>query len=215
MIRLLIGTGNVGKYKEIYRAIQTTLPHTFHLCSLTDLKITDEPDETGKTFEENSRIKANFYTALSGLPTIADDGGLEIDALNGEPGIHSRRWPGYKATDEELMAYALKQMKGIPLEKRRAKLTTCISFSDRKNSIFLQESKSIDGYISEKPSHHREEGYPYKSLFIVTKYNKYYGDLSIAEHEAINHRRHALTQLLTRVLKHYNENLHKFSSSES
>ena len=98
MKKLLIATTNKGKLKEISEFL-TDLP--FKLLSLNDIGITEDVEETGKTYEENSRIKALFYAKKSGLPAISDDGGIEIKAIDNEPGIKSRRWLGYEATDED------------------------------------------------------------------------------------------------------------------
>ncbi|EKD64630.1 MAG: hypothetical protein ACD_50C00333G0001, partial [uncultured bacterium] len=91
MKKLLIATTNPGKLRE-YRDFLSDLP--VKLVSLKDIGITDDMEETGKTYEENSRAKAIFYAKKSNLPAISDDGGLEINALKGEPGIRSRRWLG-------------------------------------------------------------------------------------------------------------------------
>jgi len=97
--KLLIATKNQGKVGE-FKEFLKDLP--FKIVSLKDLKIKEDIDEDGKTYEENSQKKALFFAKLTNLPVISDDGGIEIDALNGAPGVRSRRWLGYEATDEEL-----------------------------------------------------------------------------------------------------------------
>lgn len=202
IISLLIGTRNNGKFREITAIIEGLHPKVFSLKSLREFSLPDVP-ETGKTFCENSLLKARYYGSLSKLPTLADDGGLEIDTLEGEPGIHSRRWPGYAATDEELIAFTLKKLDGIPPSRRTARLTTCITLFDPFKKTWLQEKQSIVGKIAETVSNHKIEGYPYKSLFVVERFKKYYGDLTAEEHARVNHRRIALERLLTRFLKRY------------
>jgi XTP/dITP diphosphohydrolase len=96
--RLLVATGSKHKFGELLELLN--LPNT-DLVSLTDLGITDEPVENGATFFDNARIKGRFYAALAGLPTIADDSGIEVDALGGRPGVHTRRYAGPAATDED------------------------------------------------------------------------------------------------------------------
>jgi XTP/dITP diphosphohydrolase len=96
--RLLIATGSKHKFGELVAML--ALPNT-DLVSLTDIGITDEPVEDGATYFDNARIKGLFYGRLSGLPTIADDSGIDVDALGGRPGIHTRRYAGPDATDED------------------------------------------------------------------------------------------------------------------
>src|SRR4051794_19206444 len=100
MKKLLIATHNPGKLNE-FRMFLEGVP--FEIISLSDVGITEDVEEDGTTYEENSQKKALFYAQKSGLPALSDDGGLEIVALNNQPGIHSRRWLGYPATDEELI----------------------------------------------------------------------------------------------------------------
>ena len=114
MKKLLIATHNPAKFSEIKYFLKD-LP--FKIVSLKDLKIKEDVKENGKTFKENAVKKAKHYGQKSGLLTIADDGGLEIDYLNGAPGIHSRRWiNGKRAGDKELIKHTLKLLKGVPLE---------------------------------------------------------------------------------------------------
>ena len=103
--RLLIATGNPGKMRE-YQGLLRNVP--FELVSLRDLGITHEVEETGETFEENAWLKASEYAAISGMLTLADDSGLEVDALSGEPGVRSARYGGDSCTnDQERVALLL------------------------------------------------------------------------------------------------------------
>ena len=106
-LKLLIATTNPGKLAEIKRFLFDV---PVELVSLNDVGITDHVEETGATFEENAVLKAKFYAEKSGLPTLADDGGFEIDALHGEPGVKSHRWVygDRENTDEELMPIRFK-----------------------------------------------------------------------------------------------------------
>src|SRR5690348_17098200 len=116
MQKLLIATTNKGKVLELGEFLKDL--RSLQLVSLKDVGIDADVAEDGTTYDENSRKKALFYSQLSGLPSVADDGGLEIDALGGEPGIKSRRWLGYKGTDEELLAHLQKVGNELP-EKNR------------------------------------------------------------------------------------------------
>ena len=123
MNKLLIATRNQGKLKEISQFL-SDLP--IKILSLSDIGITDEFEEKGKTYQENSQNKAIFYAKLSGLPTISDDGGIEIDALGGAPGIKSRRWVGKDSTDEKIIEKMKKVSSALPKNNRKAFFKTVV-----------------------------------------------------------------------------------------
>ena len=198
MRKILIATHNPAKEKEIKEALKQILADA-KIVSLKDLKIEKEAEEYGKDFEENAFIKAKFYSHLTSLPTLADDGGLIIPALNNEPGVKSRRWLGYPASDEELIEYTLKRMKGLENKERLAYLETCVCFYEPKKRLAIFQSERIEGYIAEKPSKKRLKGYPFRSLFIVKKFNKYYDELTEKEHEEVNHRKRAIKKLFLKL----------------
>lgn len=124
MKKLLLATFNPGKVKE-YKILLKGLP--LKLVSLEDLGIKEKFEEKEKTLEQNAKKKAIFYSKITGLPTLADDSGLEIDILKGEPGVRSRRWLGYEASDKELIAFTLKKLKNVPWQKRKAQLRTILA----------------------------------------------------------------------------------------
>jgi XTP/dITP diphosphohydrolase len=200
--KILIATTNIAKREELLAGISHLRKHT-EIVSLLDFDIKIEPEETGLTFLENSKIKATFYAEQTGLPTIADDGGLKIDILNGEPGVKSKRWKGYECTDQELIEYALERLKEVPVEKRTAKLETCLFYYDPDHNIELHEIENIDGYIALAPSPRPTNGYPYRALFKVAEFDKYYDELTTEEHEKVNHRLKALHRLEKRILSSY------------
>ncbi|MCL4359778.1 non-canonical purine NTP pyrophosphatase [Patescibacteria group bacterium] len=195
MKQLLIATTNPGKLAEI-KEFLSDMP--IELMSLDDKNIIDRPEETGKTFEENAVLKAKFYADKSGLPTIADDGGFEIDALGGEPGVKSHRWihGDREDEDEELIAYTMERLKGVPLQNRGAKLRVVIAFSTPGGKMHTAEA-SVCGIIPLTPSAARIAGYPYRSLLYLPRFNKFYNhdDLTPEENESINHRKKALEEL--------------------
>lgn len=198
-MKLLIATTNPAKQEEIKEALQSLKDRKIEFFSLADLNIEQEPKETGDTFEENAKIKAKFYAEKAGMPAIADDGGLEIDILGGQPGVKSRRWPGYEAGDKELIKYALKKLQGVPLRKRAAKLVTCVCLYHPQTKKFFCQKESIDGFIAQKPSRKPTRGYPFRTIFIVKKFNKYYDDLTKEQHQKINHRLKAVKKLLAKI----------------
>ena len=146
--QLLIATGNPGKMRE-YAGLLQGIP--FELVSLRDLGITHEVEETGDTFEENAWLKASEYAAISGLLTLADDSGLEVDALSGEPGVRSARYGGDSCTsDQDRLQLLLKNMQDVPWEERGARFRCVISIvlpADAK--VPLPSSfKKEDGFFS-------------------------------------------------------------------
>lgn len=198
-MKILIATHNPGKLKELQNGLLILRNHGHEIVSLKELSINDEPEETGKDFQENSLLKAKYYSRLSQLPTISDDGGLGIQILNGEPGVKSRRWKGYDATDEELIQYTLEKLKKYHGNDRSAYLQTCITFYDPKTKVSFSETGQVNGSIADTPSNKRVTGYPFRAVFIVQKFNKYYDDLTDKEHEKINHRLKAIRRLTKRI----------------
>ncbi len=123
--QLLIATGNSGKMHEYVDLLQG-IP--FELVSLRDLGITHEVEETGETFEENAWLKASEYAAISGLLTLADDSGLEVEALSGEPGVRSARYGGDACTsDDDRIQLLLKNLEDVPWEERSARFRCVIA----------------------------------------------------------------------------------------
>lgn len=197
--KLLIATHNNAKLGELLMGVETLKNKGVEILSLNDLHVAEDPEETGMTFEENSVLKARFYGDLTGLPTIADDGGLRIDILGGEPGVKSKRWMGRDATDKELMAYALERLKDVPDEKRTAALQTTLTLYVPETGRTWSESEFIRGHIARKASGNPTDGYPYRALFIVREFGKYYDELTPGEHHRINHRLKALARLVKKI----------------
>jgi XTP/dITP diphosphohydrolase len=125
--RLLVATRSHHKLRELAELL--ALPAGVELLSPDDLGIDGEPDETGHTFETNARIKARYYAARSGLPTIADDSGLEVDALGGGPGVWTRRYAGPDATDADNNAKLLRELDGLPAERRGARYVCVLALA--------------------------------------------------------------------------------------
>lgn len=193
-MKILIATKNPGKAREI----KEFLGNSFQTVALTDFSDAPDVEETGETFEKNALLKAQAYFKWSGIPSITDDGGLEIDFLNGEPGVKSRRWPGYEATDEELIEMVLKKLQNVPKEKRTSRLRTLGLYFDGKN--ILSRTASISGSVVESYCGHCEKGYPFRAIFLIPQLNKLYQDLTYDEHEKINHRRIVYSQLAKDIL---------------
>lgn len=196
MRKLLIATTNPGKLAEI-RSFLSDVP--VELVSLKDVGITVNVEETGTTFEENAVLKAKTYADLSGLMTLADDGGFEIDALSGEPGVKSHRWVhgDRDSSDEELIAYTFSRMKDVPEKKRGARLTLVLALVQPGNPVIATAKESIRGIVPLEPSPVRHEGFPYRSILYIPELKKFYDHMSFTpeETERYNHRKKALEKL--------------------
>jgi len=193
MKKLLIATNNPGKLKE-YKELLKDLP--LKLISLKNLGIKNKVNENAKTFEVNAIKKAKFYSRLSGLATLADDGGLEIDYLNGEPGVKSRRWPGYEAADEELIDFALKRLRGVPWPKRKARFRVIIALAIPGKEVLISEGK-LRGIILTKPRGKLIPGYPFRPIFYLPKYRKSFAELNFKEEIKIGHRKKPIKKLIS------------------
>ena len=153
-MRIVIATGNPHKVDEI-RAVLA--PMGFAVVSLSELggSVPSEPDEPGVTFEENARIKALYYAAAIGEAVLADDSGLEVDALQGAPGVHSAYWAGHEGSrtdrDARNNAKLVVSLRGIPAEQRGARFvcTMCIATPD--GVVLLETRGEFEGVISDEP----------------------------------------------------------------
>ncbi|MEK7517122.1 MAG: non-canonical purine NTP pyrophosphatase [Patescibacteria group bacterium] len=199
MQKLLIATTNPGKLRE-YKDFLSDLP--VKLVSLKDIGITDDIEETGKTYKENSKMKAIFYAKKSGLPAISDDGGLEINALSGEPGIKSRRWLGYEASDEDLINHMIKVSKQLPKNNRKATFRLVVSLALPSGKVWSREGK-VEGEIAKKPHLKLLHGYPYRSFFYLPHVKKYYheSELTDTEMKKYNHRYIAVNKLKPIIIR--------------
>lgn len=194
MKKLLVATTNIGKLKEISNFL-SDLP--FKMVSFSDIGITDRIEEIGKNYKENSQLKALFYSKKSGLPTISDDGGIEISALKGEPGINSKRWLGKDSTERNIIDYMIKVAKELPDSNRTAFFKTIISFALPNGRVWSVAGK-IEGIIAKEPYLKTLKGYPYRSFFYLPKIKKYYHEdqLTNEEQKEYNHRYKAIQKLI-------------------
>jgi XTP/dITP diphosphohydrolase len=182
MTTLLIATTNQNKLRE-YAAIFSGLP--LELRSLADVGITDDVEETGATFAENARLKAEFYAARSGLPALADDSGLEVAALGGEPGVRSARFAGPGASDAERNALLLKRLRDVPFHARLARFVCAIVLARPGGEIELVEGV-LPGVIDMEPR--GSNGFGYDPLFYVLDENKTLAELPVEHKNQISHR---------------------------
>ncbi len=200
-MKLLIGSQNKAKqdeHKKILLKLAKKYKISLQVVFPQDLGITDEPEETGSTIEENALIKAKYYFEKSGLPTIADDGSFEIDALGGLPGVQAKYWSGPTLDDSKIIAKTILELARFKTKKERtARLKICLIYYDGKSTI--SEIESIEGHIAFKPSKKQILGFPYRALLIVDHVEKYYDELTTSEHERFNHREKALKKLIRKM----------------
>lgn len=194
-MKILVGTENSGKFIEIGEAL-SGLP--VDLCSPKTCNIHGAPDETGDTYTMNASIKAHYYHALSGLPTIADDSGIMIDALTGELGVQTRRWgAGNEASDAEWISYFLERMQNE--SNRRARFLCAISFVDAAGKEERFEG-SCDGVITDSLEADYLPGLPISACFRPDGSMHVYSAMSTEEKNTISHRGKAV-----RLLREYLE----------
>ena len=185
--QLLIATGNPGKVSE-YAELLSGIP--FELVSLKDLGITHEVDETGQTFEENAWLKASEYAALSGLLTLADDSGLEVDALGGDPGVRSARYGGDACQgDEDRINLLLKNLEDVPWDKRAARFRCVIAVVESGGTAVTQAEGLVDGMIQYSPQ--GDDGFGYDPVFFIPSHYRTLAQISLAEKNQLSHRGNA------------------------
>jgi XTP/dITP diphosphohydrolase len=185
MRKLLLATRNPGKVRE-YRELLQGLP--VELTWPEAEGITLEPEEAGATFAENAILKARAYAAASGLLTWADDSGLEVDALGGEPGVRSSRYAGPGAGDADRYRLLLRRMAGVPWERRTARFRCVIAIADPAGALHTAEG-TCEGIIAFAPR--GANGFGYDPVFYLPDRGCTMAELSPAEKNQISHRARA------------------------
>jgi XTP/dITP diphosphohydrolase len=184
---LLIATNNAGKVREL-TGLLARLP--VRLRQLSEFPEIKEVEETGETFAENASLKARLYGRQAGLWTLADDSGLEVDALGGAPGVLSARYAGPNATDEERNARLLAELALTGDERRTARFICAIALYDPATGASEIFSGTCEGSIAKHPRGHN--GFGYDPLFVPSGYSHTFGELSEAVKQQISHRSRAL-----------------------
>lgn len=187
-MQFIIATGNAHKLLELERILA---PLGIDAVSTKAKGISlDDVEETGTTFEENAYLKAKAACEKTGLPAVADDSGLCVDALHGQPGVYSARYAGENATDEQRYQKLLENMKDIPKEQRTARFVSAVCCV-WPNGETLTVRGECEGEIGDAPL--GENGFGYDPIFMVG--DKSFAQLSPAEKDAISHRGKALVKL--------------------
>lgn len=181
--KLVVATRNLGKAREI-TALLSDLP--LDIVTLKDYPNAPEVEETGSTFEENAATKAGTYARLIGEWVLADDSGLEVDALNGGPGVYSSR---FATSDPERIAKLLELMKNVPESKRTARFRCVIAVASSGGQIETCEG-TLEGVIALEPK--GSNGFGYDPIFYIPDLGKHVAELTPEQKNAISHRGEAL-----------------------
>ena len=184
-MKLLIATHNRGKLIE-YQQIFADM--TFELVTLDDVGIRDDVEETGTTFAENARLKAMAFARQSGLLTLADDSGLEVDALGGEPGVFSKRYAGEGKSDAERIVFLLDKLRDVPHGKRSARFRCAIAIASSDGKLFETDGM-CEGEIIFSPR--GTNGFGYDPIFYFPARGVTMAELPSEEKNRVSHRAHA------------------------
>ena len=185
MNKIVVGSRNSGKIREI-QAVLADLPYC--VTGLSDQTIPDA-EETGTTFQENAILKARYYCQHTGEYCLADDSGLEVDALNGAPGVYSARYAGEQASDEENNQKLLSALTGIPMQRRTARFRSVLALAGPDGSLMLAEGVCEGIVLFEARG---TGGFGYDPLFLMPDQRKTLAEMTLAEKNLVSHRGNAL-----------------------
>lgn len=190
MPKITIATHNEGKAKEFAALFK---PFGYEIETLSAYPELGEIEETGQSFFENALLKAQTVAKQLACFTVADDSGLEVEALNGAPGIYSARYAGLDHDDEKNREKLLLELAGVPAEKRQARFRCCLVVVNPAGELMGQYEGTLAGRITEEER--GDLGFGYDSLFLVPEKAKTLAELSMAEKNALSHRGKALELL--------------------
>jgi len=186
MKKLIVATKNEGKIKEIKEMLGDL---KLQVLSMEEAGINKEVEENGDTFEDNALIKAQEIFKATGEMVMADDSGLEVDYLGGAPGVHSARFAGEGATDQDRNNKLLKMLAGVPFEKRSARFVCAVAVILPDGDSFTVRG-TCEGFIAFEPR--GSNGFGYDPLFYLPRYDKTFAEISSKEKNLISHRGKAM-----------------------
>ena len=198
IMELVIATHNKDKFKELFLGLKSL---ELKLRSLNDFPEIGEIIEDGDTLEENALIKARTVFKLTGLPSISDDTGLEVAALNGQPGIYTARYAGENCSYSDNVNKMINEMKLVPWESRNAEFKTYMSYVDKH--VELTACGVVKGKIDKKIKN--VGGFGYDPIFYVSEYKRTFSEMSIEEKNKISHRGKAIKAIKLKLIKHLNQ----------
>jgi XTP/dITP diphosphohydrolase len=184
---VLLATRNPGKVREIESILRGC---GWSFSSLQSFAGVDTPEESGVTYADNAILKARFYALATGMCALADDSGLEVEALAGAPGVFSARYAGENASDADRRALLLSELAKIPNANQRARFVAVVAISDAKGNVLNVSEGICEGTIIYSPR--GDGGFGYDPLFVPDGYNQTFAELSEDIKNRISHRAHAL-----------------------
>ena len=195
-MKLLIATNNPGKVRE-YEELLETLPAAVEITYPAQQGLALEVEESGETFEENARLKALAFAQASGLLTLADDSGLEVDALDGAPGVRSARYAGPDANDVDRYRKLLGALAGVPADRRSARFRCVVALAQPDGTIHTADG-TCEGEIGHEPR--GTHGFGYDPVFVVDGYGgRTMAELAPEIKNRISHRGRALAAIRPRL----------------
>lgn len=192
-MHLLIATTNAGKIREFRQMLGG---ERFEWSDLSQHSPVEAVEETGRTFRANACLKAIHYARLFNTAVIADDSGLEVDALTGSPGVHSARWADLNCAgkgDVDNNTLLLKQLADVPENKRTARFVCVLALADAKGRVLITVRDTMDGHIVREPR--GQNGFGYDPLFLVASHERTTAELPPETKHEISHRGKALRRL--------------------
>jgi XTP/dITP diphosphohydrolase len=193
--KLVAATRNPSKLREMQRLLNGL---DFEIVSLENFEALSEVEETGTTFEENARLKALSYNVQTGLPCVADDSGLEVEALGGKPGVYSSRYAGPGADGHALCTKLLDELHDVPDGKRQAQFRCVVALGVEEHVILTTEGRARGRIIREMKG---SGGFGYDPVFLPDGYNKTFAEMLPQEKDSISHRSKALSQFQWKLEK--------------
>jgi len=184
-LKLIIATHNSDKEKEL-KSVLDDFP--VEVMSLDQFPEIGEIEETGSTLYENAKLKAVTVNKITNLPCLGDDTGLEVDALNGAPGVYSSRYAGENVSYEDNVMKLLRELRSTPSEKRTARFRTIIFYTDGERELYSQGE--IKGFITEEQR--GKSGFGYDPVFYIPEVKKTMAELTSAEKNKLSHRGQAM-----------------------
>jgi len=188
-VTLLIGSGNRDKAAELERMLDSS---AWIIKTLRDYPSVAEPEETESTFDGNALLKARYYGAQFGVACVADDSGIEVEALGGAPGVYSARYAGDLCTYEDNNRKLLAALNDMPLAKRRARFVCCAAFVDT-DGIEHVEFGTVDGIVAREPR--GSNGFGYDPIFVPSGFEQTFGELNPLVKASVSHRGEAFAKM--------------------
>ena len=192
---VLIATTNQGKLREIRRILDGV---PLMLKTLEDFPAMTAPEETGSSFAENARLKAFYYARSTGVPTLAEDSGFVVDALDGEPGIHSARYLREDASYDERFADIFRRLGESGASDRSARFVCALAVASG-NDILFETRATVEGQLATAPA--GSNGFGYDPVFLYPPYGKTFGEVSDDEKTAVSHRGQAIRAFRAYLLR--------------